>query len=461
MKKYVFFSALLLILAIAPITVLGQGAVSFTSTQVTNDFPNSISFESQAVSAGADIVKAQFVSYLDRYGASDSTSRQAVDIQPGKTVDLSYEWDTHDVTSAPWSPIVYRWRVTDADGNVFESEPQRVTYADVRFEWKVRKNDELTVRWHDKPDIFGDKVFEIANKAIQKQQKLFGVTLGIPIQIIVYNSPQEFSAWHNLALDWVGGEAFSAFGITTQIVTSRLPDSHWLNAVVPHEISHLYLYQAAYNPTAPVPVWLDEGVAQYNQFSDEGTDYMVEEAARSDALIPLTSLAAGFGQHDEARIRLSYAEGLSAVKYLAKTYGEDGLARLMTDYKKGLPTDQAFLDALGVSMGQFQQDWAESVGASRESMSTPTPWPKPTFPPTPTPMTLGGKTKTPAPKSKVQSTARPTPTKVAQAIPSATPVAPPPATPQAGAKSGAPLCWGLFILLPIPLVAIFLQKRRR
>jgi hypothetical protein len=238
-----------------------------------------------------------------------------------------------------------------------------------------------------------------------------------------------------VALDWVGGEAFPDFGLTTQIVTSKLPDPHWLNAVVPHELSHLYLYQAAYNPTAPIPVWLNEGIAQYNQFSDEGTDYLVTNAAQAGELIPLTSLAAGFGQHDEPRIRLSYAEGLSAVKYLVETYGEAGLTRLLGDYKKGMPTDQAFQDALGVSMGQFQQDWAESVGASRESMITPTPWPMPTFPPTPTQMILGVKGKRRRPKREPERQPRPSPKPSARPRPN-----PPPSLrqPRAKAKSHPP-----------------------
>lgn len=450
-----------LILFLGTGVVFGEEGVTFSPTEIAIDFPNSITFDSSAVSTDADIVKAQFIYYLDRYGASDSTTRETIDIEPGKDVALHYQWDTSDSTIIPWAPIVYRWRVIDADGKIYESAPQRVAYKDTRFDWKERSGDNVIVLWHDKPDIFGEKVFEIAQKAIEHQKKLFGISLAIPIRIIVYNNQSEFTDWHSVALDWVGGEAFPDFGTTTQIVTSKLPDPYWLNAVVPHEISHLYLYQAAYNPAAPVPVWLNEGIAQYNQFTDEGTESMVKRAAKSGDLIPLTSLAAGFGQHDEARIRLSYAEGLSAVKYLVKTYGEEGLARLMADYRKGLTTDEAFQDALGVSMGQFQQDWAESVGARPGSMVTPTPWPMPTFPPTPTPMRLGGEGKTPTPESETQPTATslsqaavstsspPTPTKTSAPEPTATAASP------AESNGRAPVCPGLFILLPLPLLVLF------
>ena len=468
--RYRWFAFLILLTAfvLLPVAAFGQGGVTFAPTEVTIDFPNSITFDSSATSSGPEIVRAQFIYYLDRYGASDSTTRETLDIQPGQQVDLHYEWDTRDLTVTPWTPIVYRWRVIDADGNSYESEPQKVFYKDTRFNWQERSGNDIIVLWHDKPAVFGEEVLDIAEKAIEREKKLFGTELAIPIRIIVYNNSQEFNDWHSVGLDWVGGEAFPDYGITTQIVTSKLPDSYWLNAVIPHELSHLYLYQAAYNPTAPIPVWLNEGIAQYNEFSKDNTAYLVEQAARDGRLIPLTSLAAGFGQHDEPRIRLSYAEGLSAVQYLVDTYGEAGLARLLAAYKQGLSTDDAFQEALGVSMGQFQQDWAESVGAPAGSMVTPTPWPMPTFPPTPTPMRLGGAGKTPAPQAETKPTAAPTatstpetivqasPTPAATDTPGPQPTAAPPAENSGG---GSPFCSGLFILVPLPLAALFIKRK--
>ncbi len=459
MKRFAILltiSLLLLLIGKEQIVWGGEGA-TFAATNVTIDFPESIAFESHVSSTDAPIVKAQFIYYLDRYGAADSTTRKNLEITPGQDVTLQYTWDTSDLTVVPWTPIVYRWRVTDAQGNTFETSPQRIEYADSRFDWQSRQNQQVIVLWHDKPQVFGDKVFDIAGKAIEKQQQLFDVQLGIPIRIIVYNNLDEFNAWHSVALDWVGGEAFPDFGITTQIVTSPFPDDYWLNAVVPHEIAHLYLYQAAYNPAAPLPVWLNEGIAQYSEFIKDDSGFLVEEAAKNSELIPLTSLADGFGQHDETRIRLAYAEALSAVTYLVNTYGESGLARLIAAYKAGKTTDEAFREALGVDMGTFQQDWAEWLGAPRESMVTPTPWALPTFRPTPTLMTLHAKT-TPTPVVAPTKTTTPTATATFSATPTftPTPTPSPPANPPT-----IPFCGGLLWVLPLPLAAVMLRRQIR
>ena len=132
-----------------------------------------------------------------------------------------------------------------------------------------------------------------------------------------------------------------------------------------------------------VPVWLNEGVAQYNEFiTHEWEMDQVEAAAADRSLVTLTALEDGFGSYDVDRIYLSYAEAYSAAAFLVRTYGNVGLSTLLAAYKDGEPTDEAFQTALGISAEQFEMDWAESVGA--ENYLIPTVWAIPTFRPSPT-----------------------------------------------------------------------------
>ena len=450
-----FACMLLSIMLALPTIIHAQTGPTFTPTQTTNNFPDAITFTTHVTSPGPELVKAEFLYAVDRHLALDNITRVKLDITPGTKLALTYTWDTSKTTITPWTPVRIQWRVADAAGNWYASEPEWVYYADTRFQWQHLENDDLVVLWHDKPADFGEKVFEIAQEALQRQRQLFGVDLDIPVRLIIYNNLNEFNAWHSLALDWIGGEAFPELGITTQIVTTSTPDNYWLQVVVPHEISHLYLYQAAYNPRAPVPVWLNEGIAQYNEFlEDPEAQALVAKAVRENKLIPLTLLDDGFGKHDEERIALGYAESLSAVTYLVETYGEKGLARLLAAYKAGLPTNKAFPEALGVDMGTFQQDWAAWLGAPRESMNTPTPWPLATYPPIPTPRTSSGPV---SPTPKAPSTATPP-------RPPLTPTPTPEPTPTVPASDTqrSPLpCVGILWLFPAPLFAAFWLSRSR
>ena len=259
-----------------------------------------------------------------------------------------------------------------------------IRYEDNRYDWQVLENDAIGVWWHDRSQAFGQNIFDIAAAAVTYQQELFQTELDFQMRIVISNTDEEFHSWHNIEHDWIGGQTFSDFGITNQIVKGESFQDAWLNSVIPHEISHIFFNQVVHNPIVSVPVWLNEGVAQYNEFiSHDWEINQVASAAEEKRLIPLTSLEDGFGSYDVDRVYLSYAEAYSAAAYLVETYGNVGLSKLLKAYKDGEPTDQAFQTSLGISADQFELDWAESVGA--ENYLIPTAWVLPTFFPSPTP----------------------------------------------------------------------------
>jgi hypothetical protein len=244
-------------------------------------------------------------------------------------------------------------------------------YDDIRYKWDVREAGNLSLWTHDRTDSFAARAFEIAMRALDEQQTVFGLGLEQPIRIMVYNTQAEFAAWHPSSTELIGGEAFPALGITTQIVDNSAAQDAWLNYVLPHEISHLYFYQVTYHALAPVPAWLDEGVAQYNEFgSKEGALQRAKDDILSGKYIPLRGLTGGFGV-DEEKFNRSYDESRSAVNYLMETYGGRGLSDLLKAYKSGLPTEQAFPAALGITVEQFESEWLRSLGLPEGMLPTP------------------------------------------------------------------------------------------
>ncbi|HSM71410.1 MAG TPA: peptidase MA family metallohydrolase, partial [Anaerolineales bacterium] len=238
--------------------------------------------------------------------------------------------------------------------------------------------------WHDRSASFGQGVFDIAVRAVRDQQDVFQVDLEYPVRIVIYNSFQEYAEFQGIAHEWVGGQTYSDYGVTVQIVENSTYQNSWLLDVIPHEISHLYFAQAAHNPTVSIPTWLNEGVAQYNEYTDHVWEANnVRSAAKRGELIPLSLLANGFGAYNEERIYLAYNESWSAVNYFAETYGEASLGVLLAAYKQGKMTDEAFLAAIGKDAGAFETEWAQYLGVPDDYV-TPTPWALPTFRSAPT-----------------------------------------------------------------------------
>jgi hypothetical protein len=159
----------------------------------------------------------------------------------------------------------------------------------IRVEWHVLQNKDVIVHWHDQPEEFGKKVFDIATRSIQQQRDLYGTDLQYPAQIVIENTDEEFMSWQFMPNPDTGGLALPWYGMTIQVVEDSSED--WLNEVLPHEISHLYFFQVTINGDAWPALWLDEGLAVYYEFGEhQFEDLLVRSAVLQDRLIPLLSL---------------------------------------------------------------------------------------------------------------------------------------------------------------------------
>jgi len=373
----------LLLGLITPTPCKAQAEVQFTDLGFENYFPDQLIFRSQATSTGSEIVEAEFAYTSENIYSPESYTVESLEITPGTDLTLEYALDTTEFTNPPFMTYSYHWRLELADGSEVRSEEITIRYADNRYDWQVLENDLVGVWWHDRPDEFGQAIFEISTAAVEAQQTLYQADLANQILVVINNTPEEFASWHLITYDWVGGETFSNYGITVQIVESSNPASSWLYGVIPHEISHIFFNQVTYNPTVSIPTWLNEGVAQYNEFSDNEwiLEEVRDEAARG-TLIPISSLERGFGAHNTNRVYLAYYEALSAVTYLVDTYGAEGLSALLAAYSEGTTTEDAFREAIGISATEFELEWAASLDAV--DYVIPTPWPLPTFRSSPT-----------------------------------------------------------------------------
>jgi len=382
--------------------------VSFDPPSTINLFPDSLTFKTAARSQGAPIVEAWLLFYPRDEMATPVVERIQLDLQAGQVVELAYTWETGDRLVVPGMPLVYWWEVEDSDGRRARSEEYTVRYEDTRFDWRVYETEDLSLWLHDQPESLGEFAFSIAQEALRAQAELYGTSLRFPIRILLYNSFNEFAQYHARVSENVGGEAYTGFGITAQILPSESHRQSWLPQVIPHEISHLYFRQLTFHPAGhEPPSWLNEGLSVYNEQADQSHMMQIARAVAADGrLRPLTALSGSFGPYDPEGFYQAYAESYSAVVFLLETYGAQALADLIQAYGQGLSTDDAFKAALGMDLGAFQNAWAEWLGATQPFAPTPTAlvWPTPGLPPTRTPTSPAS---TPTPEAIVSPTMSP------------------------------------------------------
>jgi hypothetical protein len=149
----------------------------------------------------------------------------------------------------------------------------------------------------------------------------------------------------------------------------------WVRIVIPHELTHLVFDTAASNPYHFPPRWLNEGLAVYlSQGYDASDRATVGRAANDGTLIPLDGLSGQFPTSFE-RFSLAYAESVSAVDYLVRTYDQGALVSLIRSYADGRTDDEAFTAALGQDMTAFGESWLADLGAEAPTRYGPQPAP--------------------------------------------------------------------------------------
>jgi hypothetical protein len=170
---------------------------------------------------------------------------------------------------------------------------------------------------------------------------------------------------------------------------------------IPHELTHMVVEQATWNPYGGIPTWLNEGLASYAELNGEpppGRQEDLEQAIKDDRLLSIRSLSAEPGDPDQ--VNLFYAESFSLVKFLLDQYGKDKMSQFLATFKEGSLPEDALKKVYGFGIDELEAKWRESLGLKPRMAITVTAVPKATtpaisatptvVPPTPTKVPSGG-----------------------------------------------------------------------
>jgi len=257
-----------------------------------------------------------------------------------------------------------------------------VTYADTRFAWRTQTGSIVRIHWYQGDAAFGARALAIAERGVQTAEQLLGVKETAPIDFFVYAAQSPFyDALGPGTRENVGGEAVAEIRTLFALITPDEVNASWVSTVLPHELTHLVFNTAVANPYHFPPRWLNEGLAVYLSQGYDPTDRgLVASAVAAGNLTPLNGLAGQFPS-TQGQFYLAYAESVSAVDYLIRTYGRPALVSLIKSYASGVTDDEAFTAALGVDTATFDRAWLASLGAAVPAKVGPQPAPPGPVPP--------------------------------------------------------------------------------
>lgn len=357
MKLVRLLIVMMTLVALAPAGGVEAASIQIDGASAEASFPDGITFNLTATS-DVPIVKAEL---LYTKAELETLHLDQASLEPSTSIELSLPVDFRANYVPPGIDITYRWRLTDEDGGVFETEPQSMNWMDLRFAWQEISTDQVTVYYYNGDEAFSRTILESAQSTIDRLQTDFTVERSRGIRIWVYDSKSDFQGSQAPnSQDWIAGTAYPEL----QVVLAVLPagNSNEVGRVVPHEISHQVLYQATQNPFNVPPTWFDEGLAVSAQASgNEDFAALVERAVEDGRLFSVRSLTSEF-PYDPADATLAYAESYSIIQFIIDRWGNDGIAAVLDAYKMGVSHDDAFLTALGVDMTELDRLWKESLG---------------------------------------------------------------------------------------------------
>jgi len=336
-----------------------DGDAQFLDTSVEADFPVALTFHLEA-QAPEQIEKVELF-----WHASDNPALSVAfpDVESGTHVEVDKQIDMSVNYLPPGVDMEYFWRVTEADGGVSDSEHQTFVYTDQRHDWQTKTDGLVTLYWYSGNDDFAQDIVDTANRTIGILRDRFKVEGQEPIHITIYGNYSDLGeALPPNSAEWIGGQAYPELRVIMAAIQPGGGAHNEVRRIVPHEVSHLILHQATANPFNTPPTWLDEGLATYNQETeDERLPRLLDQAVRGGRLIPIRALNSSFPL-DPDQALLSYAESVSIVSFIIQQYGDDKLGALLNSFKQEMSYDEAVQSALGMTIEELDAAWKASLG---------------------------------------------------------------------------------------------------
>ena len=359
-----------LLLFLIPSLVAAEDGITVIASDVEVDFPSQAVFTIEAESS-ADIVDIRLYYQVDRMNYAEVVSEGWANFTPVSKVEANWVWDMRNASLPPGAEVTYWWGIEDADGNRCETSPEIMYFDDGRYSWQsltgtVPQGGELTIFWYEGSASFARELMDACEEGLARLTQDVGTYQARPIRIYIYASTSDLKGAMIFPQEWTGGVAFTAFStIAIGVPPSELD---WGKRALVHELTHLVIHQVTFSPYGQLPLWLDEGLAMYNEGElDPVFRSYLQEAILQDKLISVRSLCSPFSAY-YGKACLSYAQSYSLVEYLLDNYGQDKMLDLLALLKQGSTYDEALTEVYGFDMDGLDARWRATLPAQKAGL---------------------------------------------------------------------------------------------
>jgi hypothetical protein len=364
-RLFAFGLFLILLAASLPKQAHAQGILEIIDQQVDYLFNSSLHLSAQYKSSEKMIDGYAFF----QIEGSDNPLVYKGELGPNQILDVDVALNATNTPKA-FSTVTYWFRLASDHGDFFDSPHYAFYYDDNRYVWQQFESAPFTLRWHHGDQAFADDILAAAEQGAQRAGTMLSLPAAEAMTFQIYDSVQDVQLVAQLAgYSWLAGHSDPASSLILFSLAPGDQQSLEIQRQVPHEVTHLLLYQAlGAQGYANLPIWLNEGFASNAEvYSDPLRGELLDLAHETTTLLPLFSLCKAFPQ-DVSSARLAYAESASFVHYLFERYNQTGFGLFVDAYAKGGDCEGAPLASFGKNLDSLEGEWLQTTFAPADGL---------------------------------------------------------------------------------------------
>ena len=230
----------------------------------------------------------------------------------------------------------------------------KVQYTD--FNWQYIQSEHFDIYFYQGGYDIARFTAEAAESAYVSLRNDFNYDLVDRVSIITYKSHNDFqqtNVVYSFLTEGIGGvtELFK-----NRVVIPYEGSYSQYRHVIHHELTHAVMNDMLYGGSiqslisgqvAPLPLWVSEGLAEYESLRwDTRLDMVVRDATLTGYLPPIEFLD-----------YFPYQGGASVFRYIAQKYGNQKIGEILNKIKGSFSFQNAFKSAIGIDFKELTEEW--------------------------------------------------------------------------------------------------------
>jgi hypothetical protein len=225
------------------------------------------------------------------------------------------------------------------------------------FNWRIYKSPHFEIYYYPEFEQHLGRLASYAESGYQKISTALKHEIAFPIPLILYKTHSEFEET-NLTPGFVpeGALAFTEPSRDRMVVPIDEPPDR-LQGLITHELTHVFEFELVPRNALlqrGVPLWVDEGLADYMRGLWDPLDIMMVREAAVTERVPKISRV----EFEPLTGREAYNFGHAAFEFIEARYGKEGIRQFLYTWRKNVIAgnlDDIFHQAFRIKPEEFDE----------------------------------------------------------------------------------------------------------